>query len=142
MIPETESQPSQDYVDSLQQLKDTLSELECKQQSITSGLSEPSKVEKALQQAKVTLTFALKQGSCLFSCCHFPFFCLVFSGVTNMLLGGKSIREWCMKAASGNCLLKAESLQAAKAHVPVRAWVTCELEDFTTSLAACSGRQG
>ncbi|NXW19268.1 UTRO protein, partial [Circaetus pectoralis] len=49
---ETESQPSQEYVDSLQQLKDTLSELECKQQSIASGLSEPSKVEKALQQAK------------------------------------------------------------------------------------------
>ncbi|XP_033917143.1 utrophin isoform X1 [Melopsittacus undulatus] len=50
---ETESQPSQDYVDSLQQLKDMLRELECQQQSITSGLSEPSKVEKALQQAKV-----------------------------------------------------------------------------------------
>ncbi|NXH14738.1 UTRO protein, partial [Bucco capensis] len=49
---ETEIQPSQDYVDTLQQLKDTLSELECKQQSIASGLSEPSKVEKALQQAK------------------------------------------------------------------------------------------
>lgn len=57
MIPETESQPSQDYVDSLQQLKDMLSELECKQQSIASGLSDPSKVEKALQQAKVTLNF-------------------------------------------------------------------------------------
>ncbi|NXU26361.1 UTRO protein, partial [Thalassarche chlororhynchos] len=50
---ETESQPSQDYVDSLQQLKDTLSELECKQQSIASGLGDPSEVEKALQQAKV-----------------------------------------------------------------------------------------
>ncbi|CAM9935197.1 unnamed protein product, partial [Bubo scandiacus] len=49
---ETESQPSQDYMDSLQQLKDTLSKLECKQQSIVAGLSEPSKVEKALQQAK------------------------------------------------------------------------------------------
>ncbi|KFO07584.1 Utrophin, partial [Balearica regulorum gibbericeps] len=49
---ETESQPSQDYVDSLQRLKDTLSELQCKQQSIASGLSDPSKVEKALQQAK------------------------------------------------------------------------------------------
>ncbi|NXT85270.1 UTRO protein, partial [Zapornia atra] len=49
---ETESQPSQDYVDSLQQLKDTLNELDCKQQSIASGLSDPSKVEKALQQAK------------------------------------------------------------------------------------------
>uniref|UniRef100_A0A8C0BZ14 Utrophin n=1 Tax=Buteo japonicus TaxID=224669 RepID=A0A8C0BZ14_9AVES len=49
---ETESQPSQEYVDSLQRLKDTLSELECKQQSIAGGLSEPSKVEKALQQAK------------------------------------------------------------------------------------------
>ncbi|KAM6271852.1 utrophin isoform 1-T1 [Spheniscus humboldti] len=49
---ETESQPSQDYVDSLQQLKDMLSELESKQQSIASGLSDPSKVEKALQQAK------------------------------------------------------------------------------------------
>ncbi|XP_051469473.1 utrophin isoform X4 [Apus apus] len=50
---ETESQPSRDYVDALQQLKDTLSQLECKQQSIASGLSDPSKVEKALQQAKV-----------------------------------------------------------------------------------------
>lgn len=60
MTPETESQPSQDYMDSLQRLKDTLRELECQQQSITSGLSEPSKVEKALQQAKVTLTFAVK----------------------------------------------------------------------------------
>ncbi|NWU96524.1 UTRO protein, partial [Upupa epops] len=49
---EVESQPSQDYVDSLQQLKDVLKELECKQQSITSGLSDPSKVEKALGQAK------------------------------------------------------------------------------------------
>uniref|UniRef100_A0A663MQL5 Utrophin n=1 Tax=Athene cunicularia TaxID=194338 RepID=A0A663MQL5_ATHCN len=49
---ETESQPSQDYVNSLQQLKDTLSKLECKQQSVVTGLSEPSKVEKALQQAK------------------------------------------------------------------------------------------
>ncbi|XP_059689241.1 utrophin [Gavia stellata] len=49
---ETESQPSQDYVDSLQRLKDTLSELEGKQQSIASGLSDPSKVEKALKQAK------------------------------------------------------------------------------------------
>ncbi|NXE75481.1 UTRO protein, partial [Cochlearius cochlearius] len=49
---ETESQPSQDYVDSLQRLKDTLRELECRQQSIASGLSDPSKVEKALQQAK------------------------------------------------------------------------------------------
>ncbi|NXT35817.1 UTRO protein, partial [Pelecanoides urinatrix] len=50
---ETESQPSQDYVDSLQRLRGTLSELECKQQSIASGLSDPSEVEKALQQAKV-----------------------------------------------------------------------------------------
>ncbi|NXD76636.1 UTRO protein, partial [Halcyon senegalensis] len=49
---ETESQPSQDYVDSLQLLKDMLSELDCKQQSISSGLTELSKVEKALQQAK------------------------------------------------------------------------------------------
>ncbi|KAM6083392.1 utrophin [Chlamydotis macqueenii] len=49
---EAESQPSQDYVDSLQRLKNVLSELECQQQSIASGLSEPSKVEKALQQAK------------------------------------------------------------------------------------------
>ncbi|NXB71148.1 UTRO protein, partial [Donacobius atricapilla] len=49
---ETESQPSQEYVQSLQQLKDVLSELEGKQHSISSGLSEPSKVEKALQQAK------------------------------------------------------------------------------------------
>ncbi|NWR30789.1 UTRO protein, partial [Tachuris rubrigastra] len=49
---ETESQPSQEYVESLQQLKDTLSEVEGKQQSIASELSEPSKAEKALQQAK------------------------------------------------------------------------------------------
>uniref|UniRef100_A0A803V1J6 Utrophin n=1 Tax=Ficedula albicollis TaxID=59894 RepID=A0A803V1J6_FICAL len=49
---ETESQPSQEYVESLQQLKDTLSELEGKQHTIASGLSEPSKVENALQQAK------------------------------------------------------------------------------------------
>ncbi|XP_065691443.2 utrophin isoform X1 [Patagioenas fasciata] len=49
---EAENQPSQDYLDSLQQLKEMLSELECKQQSITSGLSDPSKIEKALQQAK------------------------------------------------------------------------------------------
>ncbi|XP_017669208.1 PREDICTED: utrophin isoform X4 [Lepidothrix coronata] len=49
---ETENQPSQEYVESLQRLKDTLSELEGKQQSIAGELSEPSKVEKALQQAK------------------------------------------------------------------------------------------
>ncbi|XP_014118911.1 PREDICTED: utrophin isoform X4 [Pseudopodoces humilis] len=49
---ETESQPSREYVESLQKLKDTLSELEGKQHSIASGLSEPSKVENALQQAK------------------------------------------------------------------------------------------
>ncbi|XP_069708268.1 utrophin isoform X5 [Phaenicophaeus curvirostris] len=49
---EMESQPSQDYMDTLQQLKLTLGELECKQQSLTSGLSDPSKIEKALQQAK------------------------------------------------------------------------------------------
>ncbi|XP_056200132.1 utrophin isoform X4 [Falco biarmicus] len=49
---EMESQPSQEYVDSLQRLKDMLGELERKQQAITGGLSEPSKVEKALQQAK------------------------------------------------------------------------------------------
>ncbi|XP_009978227.1 PREDICTED: utrophin-like, partial [Tauraco erythrolophus] len=49
---ETESQPSQEYVDALQQLKDALGELEREQQSIASGLSDPSKVEKALQQAK------------------------------------------------------------------------------------------
>ncbi|KAM9195436.1 utrophin [Mergus octosetaceus] len=49
---ETESQPSQDYVDSLQRLKDVLREVECKQQAIAGGLSDPSKVEKALQQTK------------------------------------------------------------------------------------------
>ncbi|NXX46419.1 UTRO protein, partial [Tricholaema leucomelas] len=49
---EAESQPSQDYVDSLQQLKEILGELECKHQSVLSELSEPSKVEMALQQAK------------------------------------------------------------------------------------------
>ncbi|NWX97649.1 UTRO protein, partial [Nothoprocta ornata] len=45
-------QPSQDYLDSLKRLKDMLSELECKQQSIMSGVNDPSKVEKALQQTK------------------------------------------------------------------------------------------
>ncbi|XP_054051234.1 utrophin isoform X2 [Rissa tridactyla] len=49
---EAESQPSQEYVDCLQRLKGALGELEHKQQSIASGLSDPSKVEKALQQAK------------------------------------------------------------------------------------------
>ncbi|NWT26977.1 UTRO protein, partial [Cardinalis cardinalis] len=49
---ETERQPSREYVESLQQLKDALSELEGKQHCIASGLSEPSKVESALQQAK------------------------------------------------------------------------------------------
>ncbi|NWW09971.1 UTRO protein, partial [Oreocharis arfaki] len=49
---ETESQPSREYVESLQQLKDVLNELEGKQHSIASSLSEPSKVENALQQAK------------------------------------------------------------------------------------------
>ncbi|XP_030302441.1 utrophin [Calypte anna] len=49
---ETESQPSPDYMGALQQLKETLRELECRQQPITSGLSDPSKVEKALQKAK------------------------------------------------------------------------------------------
>ncbi|NXU01966.1 UTRO protein, partial [Buphagus erythrorhynchus] len=48
----TESQPSREYVECLQQLKDTLSELEGKQHAIASGLSEPSKVDNALQQAK------------------------------------------------------------------------------------------
>lgn len=80
MPPEAESQPSQEYVDCLQRLKGALGELEHKQQSIASGLSDPSKVEKALQQAKVTLTFALTRGSCLFSCCQPLFPCLVFSG--------------------------------------------------------------
>ncbi|XP_037986562.1 utrophin isoform X4 [Motacilla alba alba] len=49
---ETEGRPSREYVESLQQLKDALSELEGRQHSIASGLSEPSKVESALQQAK------------------------------------------------------------------------------------------
>ncbi|NXD34556.1 UTRO protein, partial [Copsychus sechellarum] len=49
---EMESQPSREYVESLQQLKGVLSELEGKQHAIASGLSEPSKVESALQQAK------------------------------------------------------------------------------------------
>ncbi|CAN8203897.1 unnamed protein product, partial [Coccothraustes coccothraustes] len=49
---ETERQPSREYVESLQQLKEALSELEGKQRCIASGLSEPSKVESALQQAK------------------------------------------------------------------------------------------
>ncbi|XP_053828296.1 utrophin [Vidua macroura] len=49
---ETESQLSREYVESLQQLKDVLSELEGKEHSIASGLSEPSKVENALQRAK------------------------------------------------------------------------------------------
>lgn len=135
-VPETESQPSQDYVDSLQQLKDMLSELECKQQSIASGLSEPSKVEKALQQAKVRLSFALKRGSCLFSYRHPPFSCLVFSGVTKMLLRGKSIRECCVEAASGGCLLKAGSPQAAEGCVRVRVgyFQACRLHSFSCCL--------
>uniref|UniRef100_A0A8B9PIA9 Utrophin n=1 Tax=Apteryx owenii TaxID=8824 RepID=A0A8B9PIA9_APTOW len=49
---ETDCQPSQDYLDSLKRLKDMLSELERKQQSIMSGVNDPSKVEKALQQTK------------------------------------------------------------------------------------------
>uniref|UniRef100_A0A8C9FIP8 Calponin-homology (CH) domain-containing protein n=1 Tax=Pavo cristatus TaxID=9049 RepID=A0A8C9FIP8_PAVCR len=49
---ETESLPSQDFLGSLQRLKDVLNEVECKQQAIASGLSDPSKVEKALQQTK------------------------------------------------------------------------------------------
>ncbi|NXL56302.1 UTRO protein, partial [Chordeiles acutipennis] len=49
---EAESQPSQDYTESLQRLKEVLSELEHKQQPMAGGLSDPSKVEKALQQAK------------------------------------------------------------------------------------------
>uniref|UniRef100_A0A8C4JEE9 Utrophin n=1 Tax=Dromaius novaehollandiae TaxID=8790 RepID=A0A8C4JEE9_DRONO len=49
---ETDCQPSQDYLDSLKRLKDMLSELECKQQSLMSGVNDPSEVEKALQQAK------------------------------------------------------------------------------------------
>uniref|UniRef100_A0A803Y533 Utrophin n=1 Tax=Meleagris gallopavo TaxID=9103 RepID=A0A803Y533_MELGA len=49
---ETESLPTQDFLGSLQRLKDVLSEVECKQQAIASGLSDPSKVEKALQQTK------------------------------------------------------------------------------------------
>ncbi|XP_066035003.1 utrophin isoform X2 [Chamaea fasciata] len=49
---EAERQPSREYVESLQQLKDVLGELEGKQHSMLSGLSEPSKVESALQQAK------------------------------------------------------------------------------------------
>lgn len=56
-ITETESLPSQDFLGSLQRLKDVLSEVECKQQAIASGLSDPSKVEKALQQTKVILIF-------------------------------------------------------------------------------------
>lgn len=61
VVPEAERQPSREYVESLQQLKDTLSELEGKQLCIASGLSEPSKVESALQQAKVTLRCALSK---------------------------------------------------------------------------------
>ncbi|NWX27892.1 UTRO protein, partial [Notiomystis cincta] len=49
---EAERQPSQESVQCLQQLKEALSALEGKQLSIASGLGEPSKVEKALQQAK------------------------------------------------------------------------------------------
>ncbi|XP_068794941.1 utrophin isoform X5 [Struthio camelus] len=49
---ERDCQPSQDYLDSLKRLKDMLSEVECKQQSIMSGVNDPSKVEKALQQTK------------------------------------------------------------------------------------------
>uniref|UniRef100_A0A8C3HV78 Utrophin n=1 Tax=Chrysemys picta bellii TaxID=8478 RepID=A0A8C3HV78_CHRPI len=49
---ELECQPSQDYLDTLKRLKDTLNELESKVQSIMSAVSDPSKVERALQQTK------------------------------------------------------------------------------------------
>ncbi|XP_067398337.1 utrophin [Emydura macquarii macquarii] len=45
-------QPSQDYLDTLKRLKDTLNELESKAQSIMSAVNDPSKVERALQQTK------------------------------------------------------------------------------------------
>ncbi|NXN99803.1 UTRO protein, partial [Rhinopomastus cyanomelas] len=48
-----ESQPSPEYVESLQQLKDELDRLEREQQCGTSGLGDPSQVERALQQAKL-----------------------------------------------------------------------------------------
>uniref|UniRef100_A0A8C4W9F7 Utrophin n=1 Tax=Gopherus evgoodei TaxID=1825980 RepID=A0A8C4W9F7_9SAUR len=49
---ELECQPSQDYLDTLKRVKDTLNELESKVQSIMSAVSDPSKVERALQQTK------------------------------------------------------------------------------------------
>lgn len=101
-------------MDSLQRLKDVLSEVECKQQAITGGLSDPSKVEKALQQTKVILTFTLKQGSCLFCHCHpllsVPFLRgRLFSEVMKILLSGKSAMEQYLEAASA-CLCHAVPL--------------------------------
>ncbi|NXO82499.1 UTRO protein, partial [Sitta europaea] len=52
LIKEAASQPSRELVECLQQLKGVLSEQEGKQLAMASGLSEPSKVESALQQAK------------------------------------------------------------------------------------------
>uniref|UniRef100_A0A8C8VJ87 Utrophin n=1 Tax=Pelusios castaneus TaxID=367368 RepID=A0A8C8VJ87_9SAUR len=48
---ELECQPSKDYLDTLKRLKITLNELETKAQSVSS-ISDPSKVERALQQTK------------------------------------------------------------------------------------------
>lgn len=136
MVPETESRPSQEYVESLQQLKDALSKLESEQHSIASGLSEPSRVEKALQQAKVTLTFVLKEGRKLLHCCHPLFSCCVFSGVANT--AQSDVRDRAVEPTFGGGSL---GYQAAEGHVQARAgYLLSSLQDFTASLAACARR--
>nr|XP_014437163.1 utrophin isoform X2 [Pelodiscus sinensis]XP_025035407.1 utrophin isoform X2 [Pelodiscus sinensis] len=49
---ELECQPSQDYLDTLKRLKEILNELESKDQSIMTAMSDQSQVERALQQRK------------------------------------------------------------------------------------------
>lgn len=100
-----------------------LSEVECKQQAIAGGLSDPSKVEKALQQTKVILTFTLKQGSCLF--CHRPPLLSipfqqgrVFSEVMKVLLSGKSVTEQCLEAASAGLCHAVPLLQVLPVALP------------------------
>lgn len=115
-------------MDSLQRLKDVLSEVECKQQAIAGGLSDPSKVEKALQQTKVILPFTLKQGSCLFCHCH-PLLSIpfqrgrVFSEVMKMLLSGKCVMEQCLEAASGGLCLALPFLQVLPVACPHVGWM-------------------
>lgn len=121
-------------MESLQQLKDVLSELEGKQHSITSGLSEPSKVENALQQAKVTLTFTLKQRG-THSTAHPLFSCLVFSGAAST--AQRDVRDAGVEPTFGGGLL---GYQAAEGQIQARAGLAPSLRDFTASLAACARR--